>query len=89
MSVKMIFNLTLFEGGGQELVFREAIYIYVISQNDKNEICSLLTSYFIGINSSNIVFFILFTKKTIVVMQNKIKKKLSEISSSYRHLSFT
>lgn len=44
MSVKMIFNLTLFEGGGQELVFREAIYKYVISQNDKNEICSLLTS---------------------------------------------
>lgn len=66
----MIFNLTLFEGGGQELVFREAIYIYVISQNDKNEICFLLTSYFIGINSSNIVFSFCLPKKTIVVMQN-------------------
>lgn len=66
MSVKMIFNLTLFEGGGQELVFREAIYIYVISQNDKNEICSLFTSYFIGINSSNIVFSFCLPKKLLL-----------------------
>lgn len=74
MSVKMIFNLTLFEGGGQELVFREAIYIYVISQNDKNEICSLLTSYFIGINSSNIVFHFVYQKNYCCYAKLNLKK---------------